>query len=161
MHLDMPVVLVIAAVVTSAMAVAASLDQSIKQLPARRAIGALAYSKYSQATDLRNGALWYLPLVAAWVVVTLAASISGWGDHPRELRALALAAMFVGVAAHILVTVVFAAPALLAQRSVAGDEQALERVFDRFERWQTIQALIDIATLGASVWALLATLSDR
>ncbi len=161
MHFDIPLGLVIAAVVTSAMAVAACLDQSIKQLPARRAIGALAYSKYSQATDLRNGLLWYAPLVVAWVVVTLAASISGWGDHPRELRALALAAMFVGVAAHILVTGAFAAPALLAQRRVAGDQQAFEGVFDRFELWQTVLALIDMVTLGASIWALLATLSDR
>jgi hypothetical protein len=100
-------------------------------------------------------------LAAAWVVATFAAAISGWGDHPGELRALALATMFVGVAAHILVTGVFAAPALLAQRKVARDEQALERVFDRFERWQTVRALIDVATLGASVWALVATLSDR
>jgi hypothetical protein len=160
MHIDTPLELVIAAVVVSAMAAAASLDQSIKQLPARGAIGALAYSNYSLAADTRNGLLWYVPLAVAWVVVTLAAAISGWSDHPGELRALALAAMFVGVTAHILVTGVFAAPALLAQRKVAGDERALERVFDRFERWQTVRSLIDTATLGASVWALLATISN-
>ena len=161
MQLDIPLGLVITAVVVSSMAAAASLDQSIKQLPARRSIGALAYSQYSLAADARNGLLWYVPLAAAWVVVTFAAAISGWGDHPAELRALALAAMVVGIVAHILVTGVFAAPALLAQRRVAGDEHALELVFDRFARWQTVRALIDVATLVASVWALLATLSSR
>jgi len=160
MHIDIPLGLVTAAVVVSAVAAAASLDQSIKQLPARRTIGALAYSNYSLAADAHNGLLWYVPLAVTWVVVTLAAAISGWSDHPGEVRALALAAMFVGVTAHILVTGVFAAPALLAQRRVAGDERALERVFDRFERWQTVRSLIDTATLGASVWALLGTISN-
>ena len=159
MHITLPISLVIAAVVMSAMAASASLDQSIKQLPSRRKIGAIAYSNYSQVADARNGLLWYVPLAGAWVVAIVAAAISGWSDHPGELRALALAAMLVGVGAHILVTGVFAAPALLAQRRVAGNEQALERVFDRFERWQAVRALIDIATLGASVWALLATLT--
>jgi hypothetical protein len=160
MHIDVPLGLVIAAVVISAMAAAASLDQSIKQLPARRRIGVLAYSNYSLAADAQNGLFWYVPLAMAWVVVTFAAAISGWSDHPGELRALALAAMFVGVVAHILVTGVFAAPALLAQRRFAGDEHALERVFNRFERWQTVRTLIDIATLGATVWALLANLAQ-
>jgi hypothetical protein len=160
MHIDLPFGLVIAAVVTSAMAASASLDQSIKQLPARRRIGALAYPNYSLAADARNGLFWYVPLAVAWVVVTLADAISGWSDHAGEVRALALAAMFVGVFAHILVTGVFAAPALLAQRRFAGDERALERVFDRFERWQTVRTLTDVATLAASVWALLATISE-
>ena len=159
MHITLPLGLVIAAVVMSAMAAAASLDQSIKQLPTRRKIGVLAYSNYSLVADARNGLLWYVPLAVAWLVAIIAAAISGWGDHPGELRALALAVMLVGVAAHLLVTFVFAAPALLAQRKVAGDEQALEGVFDRFERWQTVRSLIDIATLGASLWALLATLA--
>lgn len=55
----------------------------------------------------------------------------------------------------------FAGPALLSQPRVAGDEDALERVFDRFERWQALCAAIDVATLGAVVWALVATMAER
>lgn len=159
MHITAALGLVIAAVVVGAMVAAASLDQSIKQLPTRRRIGALAYSDYSLAADARNGLFWYVPLALAWVVTTMAAAVVGWADHPEEQRALALAAMFVGVTAHVLVTGVFAAPALLSQRRAAGDERALERVFDRFERWQTVRALIDVATLTGTVWALTATLA--
>jgi len=35
----------------------ASLDQSIKQLPARHRIGVLAFSAYSRASDQANGVL--------------------------------------------------------------------------------------------------------
>ena len=96
--------LVIAAVVVTAMAAAASLDQSIKQLPARRRIGALAYSDFSLIADARNGLFWYVPLAIAWVLATTAAAVLGWADHPDEQRSLALAAVVVGVAAHVLVT---------------------------------------------------------
>jgi hypothetical protein len=161
MSVDAALGLVIAAVVVSAMAAAASLDQSIKQLPTRRRIGALAYSGYSLVADARNGLFWYVPLVIAWIPITVAAAVVGWADHPNDQRAIALATTVVGVAAHILVTGVFAAPTLVSQRAAAGDERALERVFDRFERWQTIRAVIDVATLGASVWALVATIASR
>jgi hypothetical protein len=156
MSIDLGLALNIGAVVLSAMAAAASLDQSIKQLPTRRRIGVLAYSDYSLVADARTGLFWYLPLAAGWVSITIAAAVAGWAGDPGDARALALAAMVVGVAGHILVTGVFAGPALLSQRRVIGDELALQQVFDRFERWQTVRALVDVATLAAAVWALVA-----
>lgn len=161
MFIDLVLGLILAAVVVSAMAASASLDQSIKQLPARRRIGVVAYSDYSTAADAHNGFFWYVPLAIAWVPITVAAAVAGWADHPGDLRALALAGMVVGIAAHIVVTGVFAAPTLLSQRRVAGDEHALTRVFNRFERWQTIRTLIDVMTLGAAVLALIATIAAR
>ena len=145
----------IGAVVSSAMVAAASLDQSIKQLPTRRRIGVLAYSDYSLVADASNGLRWYVPLAAAWSSISGAAAVVGWTGHPGDAHALALAAMVVGVAAHFLVTGVFAFPALLSQRRVRGNQRALKQTFDRFERWQTVRALIDVATLAAAVWALL------
>jgi hypothetical protein len=159
MSIDLGLSLVIGAVVLSAMVAAASLDQSVKQLPTRRRIGVLAYSNYSVVADARNGLRWYVPLAAAWVSISVAAAVIGWGGHPGDARALALAAMVVGVAAHILVTGAFAAPALLSQRRARGDEPAMKRAFDRFERSQTVRAVVDVATLAAAVWALLATLA--
>jgi hypothetical protein len=90
--------LVIGAVVLSAIVAAASLDQSIRQLPTRRRIGALAYSDYSNVADARNALRWYVPLVAAWVSTSVAAAVAGWRDHPGDARALALATMVLGVA---------------------------------------------------------------
>jgi hypothetical protein len=50
--------LLIAAVVVAAMGAAASLDQLIKQVPARYRIGVVAYSAYSRAADFHTG-IWY------------------------------------------------------------------------------------------------------
>lgn len=161
MPIDTPLGLVIAAVVVSAMALAAGLDQSIKQLPARRRIGAVAYSAYSLAADAHNGLFWYVPMAVLWVSTTIAAAVAGWADRPSGQRALALAVMVAGIAAHIAVTGLFAGPILISQRRFAGDEQALARVFDRFERWQAVRVVVAVMTLGAAIWALLATIGGR
>jgi hypothetical protein len=158
--LDWPLILAIATVVVSAVAAGASLDQSIKQLPARRRIGVVAYSVYSLAADTGTALRWYLPLAALWVALVFTTAIVGWSDSAAEPRALALAAMVVGVVAHILVTALYAAPTLLSQRMMAGDEAALQRVFDRFERWQAVRAAIDVGTLAISVLVLIATLAS-
>jgi hypothetical protein len=61
--------------------------------------------------------------------------------------------------AHSLVTV-RAAPANLAQRPHGRRRaRALGQLFDRFERLQTLRAVLQVTTLGASVWALVATIT--
>jgi hypothetical protein len=42
-----------------------------------------------------------------------------------------------------------AAPTNFSQRRVAKDEVALARVFDRFERWQTPRAALQVLNFGA------------
>jgi len=54
-----------------------SLDQSIKQLPARHLIGVAAYSAYSRAGDQRNGVLLYAPMGIGSAVLVIAAALSG------------------------------------------------------------------------------------
>jgi hypothetical protein len=160
MHVDLPSGLLLGAVVANAILVGASLDQSIKQLPARRRIGAVAFSAYSQAADLANGRLWYGGLGVGTALVSLAAASTGLADHPTRQRAVALAAMIVGTLAHSAVTGL-AAPTNFAQRRAAeaGDEQALTHVLDRFERLQTIRAVLQVATLAVCIWALTSTVS--
>jgi hypothetical protein len=58
---DAVLALLTAAAVANGMLVGA-LDQSIEQLPARRRIGAIAYSIYSRAADLWHGVPWYAGL---------------------------------------------------------------------------------------------------
>ena len=50
----------------------ASLDQSIKQLPARHRIGMRAFSAYSRASDQGNGFFWYVPLGVGGALLTIA-----------------------------------------------------------------------------------------
>ncbi len=52
-----------------------------------------------------------------------------------------------------------AAPMNFSQRRVAKDEIALARVFDRFERWQTPRAALQVLNFGTMLWALVAYVS--
>jgi hypothetical protein len=146
----------LAVVVANGLLVGASLDQSIKQLPARHRIGPAAFAAYSQAADLRNGIPWYATLGLGTATLTLAAATVG-RRHPtrpaRQRRALAVAAgLTVG---HLLVTAV-AAPVNFSQRTHTGDPAALARVLDTFERLTAARTVLQAATLAAMVWALAA-----
>ena len=55
----------------------ASLDQSIKQLPARHRIGMRAFSAYSRASDQAAGVLWYAAVGIAGAGLTLAGPPGG------------------------------------------------------------------------------------
>jgi hypothetical protein len=160
MRIDVALGLLLAAVVANGLLVGASLDQSIKQLPARRRIGAVAFAAYSQAADLANGIVWYAALGIGTALLTLAAAIAGLTDHPHTAqRTAALACAAVLTVGHSLVTA-HAAPTNLSQRHVAADdEQALTLIFDRFQRLQTIRAALQTAALAAVVWALVATVT--
>jgi hypothetical protein len=158
-HVDAALGLMVAAVVATGLLVGASMDQSIKQLPARRRIGAVAYSEYSKAADLGNGIAWYATLGVGGGLLTLVAAVVGLTDSPSGGRTVALWAVIVLTVAHSAVTA-RAAPLNMSQRQAAGDEQALTRIFDRFERLQTIRATLQALTLAAAVWALVATITQ-
>jgi hypothetical protein len=51
MPMNLTLWLLVAAVLVNGLLVGASLDQTIKQLPARRRIGPVAFSEYSKAGD--------------------------------------------------------------------------------------------------------------
>lgn len=159
MSIDVALGSLIAAVVVCGIGAGASLDQSLKQLPTRRRIGVGAYSAYSRVADVRIGIYWYGPLGVAWTVINVAAAIAGWADGASGGRAVALAVLVAAVAGHAVLTA-FAAPAVRSQRAVIGDEQALRRVFDRFERLQLVRVVFDIGALTAAVWALAATIVE-
>ena len=131
----------------------ASLDQSIKQLPARHRIGILAFCAYSQASDQANGVVWYAALGIGGAGLTLTAAVGALllGVSDQQRLPLLLAGLF--SIAHSFTTA-RAAPINLGQRSAAGDEAALKHIFDRFERWQTARAILQLATFLVMLWAL-------
>ncbi len=158
MSLSLTFILIVAATAADGILAGASLDQSIKQLPTRHKIGLVAYSEYSRASDLGSGILWYGILGLGAALLTIAAAVAAFleGRPPASATPLYVAA---GLAVlHSLVTTQ-AAPTNFSQRWVAKDEATLARVFDRFERWQTLRAVVQVLNFGAMLWALVTYVS--
>jgi hypothetical protein len=150
-------ILLLAAAGANGLLTGASLDQSVKQLPARRRIGALEFSRYSQAADLSNGVPWYAALGIGTAVLTLAAALAGLVAQPTRPSGIALGIALAATIAHSFATA-RAAPINFQQRNTAGDEAALADLFDRFERWQTFRATCQVLALIAVLAALAAAL---
>lgn len=148
-------VLSVAAAAADGMLAGASLDQSLKQLPARHRIGAVACAAYTQAADLGPGVLWYGILGVGAALITIAAAAAAVAQHVAVSITEPL-----GVAAalsilHSLATTQ-AAPTMFSQRRVSQTEQALGAVFTRFARWQAVRATMQVLTLLAILWGLIA-----
>lgn len=146
--------LIITAVVAG-LGASASLDQSIKQLPARHGIGVTAYSEYSKIADKLNARFWYLPLAFIWLACILASVIMGWFKHPTVFVSAAYGVMVFCVIAHTLVTALFAGPLVLSQDKYTGNEKELKRLFKQFAGWNGIRVIIDIIALISTVAALI------
>ncbi len=138
-----------------------SLDQSIKQLPARRRIGIVAYSAYSRAGDQGNGLFLYPPIGIGSFLLAVAAAVSG---HLCNLPGtLQVPLVISGVLAilHSLATV-RAAPINFSQRKYdSADEANLARVLDRFAFWHNLRAALQVLNFGAALWATVALAGSR
>lgn len=145
--------LLLGGVVANGLLTGASLDQSIKQLPARHRMGAVAFARYSQAADLSNGVAWYAVLGVGTALLTLIAAGAGLAAHPAQGAAAALVVAIVATLWHSAATGL-AAPANFSQRRVGGDEAALAAVFDRFARRQTVRVVGQVVALLAVASAL-------
>src|SRR5262245_58508960 len=147
--------LIITATLACGLLAGASLDQSIKQLPARHRMGAVAYSLYSRAADLGNGIFFYGILGIGAALLTIAAAISAfWQDIPNSGASL----IYVGAAFALLhsLSTMQAAPLNFSQRKVpANDEVALTAIFDKFTRWQSIRCILQLITFGINLAALI------
>jgi hypothetical protein len=153
--MDASMLLLVAAVTANGVLVGASLDQSIKQLPARRRIGVVAFSEYSKVSDLGHGIAWYAALGIGAALLTVLAAAVELTDQPSTQSSAALWLALVLTVAHSLTTA-RAAPTNFSQRAAAGDPARLEAIFDRFQRWQTTRATLQVLTLLSAAWALAA-----
>ena len=150
--------LLVAALIGNGLLVGASLDQAIKQLPARHRIGVVAFSEYSKAGDLGHGIAWYAALGIGAALLTVLAAVVGLTDRPGAQLAAALWLALLGTVAHSAATA-RAAPTNFSQRAAAGDPVRLAAIFDRFARWQTARATLQVLTLLAVTWALTASIA--
>ncbi len=156
---DLIVPLVIATTALSGIAAGASLDVSIRQLPARHRIGVLAYSVYSQATDLGTARIWYPPLGIGTLLLALATAVVAFFQHVALPHALPIFGAAVLWIVHLLITLIWALPTLPRQRQVAHDEKQLTAIFNRFERLQTVRAALDVLIFALTLWALVSFIS--
>jgi hypothetical protein len=147
----MMVLLILTACATGLLA-GASLDQSLKQLPARHVIGTRSFSEYSRAADLRSGVAFYGILGGAVLLLNLASAlvVSQVGIDQTGATAAYVGA-FLAIL-HSLVTAI-AAPVNFSQRGT-HDEADLSRIFDRFARLQAIRCVLQLANFAATLCAL-------
>ncbi len=130
----------------------ASLDQSIKQLPARHGMGAIHFSNYVKAADLKNGVVWYAIIGIGSTLTTIVAAFVFWKNPiDRHSSYLIWAAAVAGVAQAICTSL--AAPVYFKQRAVA-DERSLVRLFQKFEVIHSIRAVFVTVQLLLLLWAL-------
>jgi hypothetical protein len=151
---DITLILIVAATALNGIAVGASLDQAIKQLPARHRMGVVAYSAYSKAADLGNGIPWYVSVGIGAVVLTVGAAIAAWSQQIILERAAPIYAAVVLSILHSLVTSQ-AAPTMFSQRRYENDEATLTKVFNRFARLHALRALLQVLTFATLLWALI------
>jgi hypothetical protein len=142
--------LIILAIMSNGLLAGASLDQSLKQLPARKRIGPVAYSVYSEAADLGTGIAFYAILGIGAAVLSFAAAMLVLRGSAPAARAPAVLAGLLAVL-HSAVTTQ-AAPIVFHQRQAGTNAEALAQVFDRFARWQGIRCVLQVANFGVLLW---------
>jgi hypothetical protein len=148
----LPVILTFLAADLNGLLAGASLDQSLKQLPARRRMGVSAFSLYSRSADLsRNGVVWYAFLGISAALVTLAAAMATFVTGSAQTLPILFAAILSVL--HSIATSQ-AAPTNFRQRKVLNDEVALATVFDTFERWQMVRGILQVCTFAVTLWAI-------
>ncbi len=153
--LDTTMVLVVATTVLSGVAAGTGLDVSIRQLPARHRIGIIAYSAYSQATDLGTALFWYPSIGISAILFALAAALVAFFQQVSLAHALPIYVTASLWVVHLLLTLIWAIPTLPRQRHVGTDEKQLSDIFNRFERMQTVRAINGVLIFGTTLWTLL------
>jgi hypothetical protein len=140
--LDTTLAFIIAAAAVNGILAGASLDQSIKQLPARLRMGAVAYSAYSKASDLAAGVVWYALLGIGGALLAIVAAVLVFFTQINAASALPVLPVYLAAVLSILHSLVtaLAAPTNFSHRRHDGDEAALSSLFDRFARLQALRA---------------------
>lgn len=135
----------------------ASLDQSIKQLPARHIIGVKAFSTYAKAADLKNGVFWYAMLGVSSALASITCAVLAYVHHSPTSIAWPLYLGGVFAICHSICTSQ-AAPIYHSQKKTSDDE-TLTKIFDKFERIQTIRSLFICLNFLCFIWILINTLA--
>ncbi len=143
----------IAAAALTGLLCGASLDQSIKQLPARHVIGMKAFSSYAKAADLKNGVIWYALLGIGAALTSIITAIITWHSHAYENYALPLYLGGIFAICHTICTAL-AAPTYHKQKKI-NEEEELKKLFHKFETIQTFRSVFITLNLVCYIWVLI------
>jgi hypothetical protein len=132
----------------------AGLDQVIKQLPARKHIGALAYSRYFMAADLANGRFWYGALGILAYSLTVGCAVIGSLQNV-ELPVMALLVVSAGLALVHAFGTSQAAPIAFQVRKANNDEVSLDELFNKFSKWTTLRGFTGFLLFVTMLLALM------
>ena len=142
----------VAATALTGLLCGASLDQSIKQLPARHVIGSVAYSAYAKAADLKNGVLWYAILGIGAFLTSIFTAILTWKYYPNENYSIPLYLGGIFAIFHTICTSQ-AAPLYHKQKKIQVEDE-LKKLFKKFESIQTFRSILILLNLLSLLWAL-------
>jgi hypothetical protein len=131
----------------------ASLDQSIKQLPSRHIIGMKAFSLYAKAADLKNGVIWYALLGSGAALASILTAILSWKHFGSEKYVTPLLCAGVFAICHSICTSI-AAPTYHRQKKIEAEEE-LRKLFNKFEKIQTVRSVFIVLNLIAFFWVLI------
>lgn len=129
-----------------------SLDRSVVALPAWRLVGVEAWATFSRHADLGRGLVLYPLLGLSAPLLTLATAVSFALSNASSSAALPVYLAVVLSVGHVGATA-RAAPNMARVRQT-DEPGELRNAFARFERWQAIRAVLQLAAFGANVWAL-------
>lgn len=148
--------LVTITIINDALLAGAALDYTIKQLPARKMIGMVAYRKYFIASDLGRGRLWYIPLGLAAYFLTVAAAVGGYlqGLAISIMIPFYLAAICALVHAFATSQAIPASMQFLKVKEI-DDEAILNKSFDRFARWVIVRGIVGVPMFVAILLGLI------
>jgi hypothetical protein len=119
-------------------------------------MGVKAFSGYAKAADLKNGVLWYAILGVGAALASIFAAILAWKYHIPERYALPLYLGGVFAISHSICTML-AAPIYHKQKTT-NDEDALKKLFNKFERIQTLRSIFIILNFLAYIEIFINTL---
>jgi hypothetical protein len=140
-------IFIVASVALNGIFVGASLDQSMKQLPARRRIGVVVYSAYSRAADEGRSLAWYLILGVGAGVTTVAAATTAWFEDPSA----PWTTLLVMAALSVIQTFATVTPMNFSRRHNV-EEAELHQLFERFARWQNLRSIVQLLGVVGIPW---------
>ncbi len=146
--------LIVGATVFNGILAGISVEVALVKLPTRKRIGALAYANFARGSDLGNG-LWVYPTWAIGAtLLTFAATIVALIEQEPSTLLVPLVLASLTCIGHFLATAQ-AAPTMLRVVKTPDDPALLTPLLDRFARWHSVRATLQVLTFLLLIWSLL------
>lgn len=127
--------------IIDALLAGAVLDYAIKQLPARKIVGIIAYRKYFLASDLANGRFWYVSLGLSAYVLNVTVAITAYFQNPTNSSTTLFSIAAACALIHAFGTSKAIPAGLRFLKVKDNDEATLNKLFDKFARWVLIRGI--------------------